>query len=98
MRSESDFAIANFRESAVRTFLFFWMDFQKNVSAIDRHKDENVFLQLKNRYSDSLKTSLHGTVEKILNQYGGNKTNLRFSLTEQVALSITAFNGKVNAL
>ncbi|MCG2616150.1 hypothetical protein LZZ85_17770 [Terrimonas sp. NA20] len=98
MRSNSEITVANFRESAVRSFLFFWYDFELKVKNLNRKEDENVFQQLRTRYAEALKTSLQQTAEKLLINFQGNKQGLRVCLTEQVSHNISAFMGKVDSL
>ncbi|MET0466384.1 MAG: hypothetical protein ABW007_24720 [Chitinophagaceae bacterium] len=98
MRSNSDITVANFRESAVRTFLFFWYDFELKVKNLNRQEDESVFQQLRIRYAEALKTSLQQKVETLLSNFQGNKSGLQVCLADQVSHNVSAFMVRVSAL
>lgn len=98
METNKGMALSNFRESAIRIFLFLWYDFEKQAKRLDRQADENVFQQLQSRYVVGLKAELFKSSEACLGGYCGDRNALRRNLNDQVAQNVSAFILKARQL
>lgn len=91
MQKDSDEILVEFNDDAGKLLGFLFAKFQKNVQALNRNKDENVFQQLQSKYLYSFKNELENMAKIQIEKYKGDKAH---ELNNRLSNSIDRFTNE----